>query len=94
VCLSCDKERVVDSSEFTAPDATGNEINWVTYVYRKAEPMVIPVGDSITETSYTKTLPGGQFQTIFHEIQKFYQIDDDWYELLYETVTKETWDEA
>lgn len=93
MCVICDEGRVLDTREFTAPDYKGDDIQWMTYVYRKEEPISIPVGVTVTDISYTKTLSDGTFRTTFHGIPKFHQIGDDWYELVYETVEKTDWDE-
>ncbi|GAG03577.1 unnamed protein product, partial [marine sediment metagenome] len=75
-----------------APDYKGDEIDWVTYVYRKESPIPVPAGVTVTDNSYTKTLPDGKKQSIIHGVPKFHKIEDDWYELEYGVVSKEEWD--
>jgi len=90
--LKTTAEFILDNVEYTAPDYKGDDCVFVKYVYRKEDPVVVDVGTEVTEESYTTILPNGQSQTIFFSMPKFHKIDDDWYELHYDTVTKDEWD--
>ncbi len=92
--LKCDTERILDSDQYTAPNLIGEDTEYVKYVYRAETPVEMLVGVEVTETTYTKILENGQKVTIFHSLQRFHQIDDDWYALEYDTVTKKEWDKV
>ncbi len=93
MALKCNKERIIDTKQFTAPDYKGDESEWVRYAFRKEDPIPIPAGVTVTDSAYTKILEDGKTQTIFYGTSRFYKIEDDWYELEYDTVTKEEWDD-
>lgn len=87
--LEEDTARIIESEEFEAPDFKGDNITWVKFIYYHEDPISVPVGVTVTEESYSKTLPDGRQQTIFYQAKKFHQIGDDWHEVEWATITKD-----
>ena len=92
MCIKCDKEEKITEHHFKAPDYKGDIVDWVTYQYYEKTPVEKPVGVTVNETTYTKTLEEGEKESIIYSNKRFHQINDDWHLVKYETIRKEEFD--
>ena len=92
MCIKCNKEEKIAEHHFKAPDYKGDLVDWVTYQYYEKTPVEQPVGVTVNETTYTKTLETGEKESIIYSTKKFQQVGTDWHLVKYETILKEDFD--